>query len=78
MNGDFSAFDAATGKKLWSTNLGTGVCSPPITYQVKGVQYVAVGANGCRGGHVPQGRPEFSDAVAIFALQGGARDGKPD
>src|SRR6185312_7288216 len=65
MNGDFSAFDAATGKKLWSTNLGTGVCSPPITYQVKGVQYVAVGANGCRGGHVPQGRPEFSDAVAI-------------
>jgi PQQ-dependent dehydrogenase (methanol/ethanol family) len=78
MNGDFSAFDAATGKKLWSTNLGTGVCSPPITYQVKGVQYVAVGANGCRGGHVPQGRPEFSDGVAIFALQGGARDGKPD
>ncbi len=68
MNGDFSAFDAASGAKLWSHHFARGVCSPPITYRVKGVQYLAVGANGCRGGHVPEGSPLFSDDIAIFAL----------
>jgi len=68
MNGDFSAFDARSGAKLWSHHFDRGVCSPPMTYRVKGVQYVAVGANGCRGGHIPLGQPLFTDDVAIFAL----------
>jgi alcohol dehydrogenase (cytochrome c) len=68
MNGDFSAFDARSGAKLWSHHFDRAVCSPPITYRVKGVQYVAVGANGCRVGHVPLGAPQFSDEIAIFAL----------
>jgi PQQ-dependent dehydrogenase (methanol/ethanol family) len=70
VNGDFSAFDAVSGMKLWSHHFDHGVCSPPITYRVKGVQYLAVGANGCRGGHVPQGSPLFTDEIAIFALSG--------
>jgi glucose dehydrogenase len=69
MNGDFSAFDAKSGARLWSHHFDKGVCSPAITYRVKGVQYLAVGANGCRGGHVPQGTPLFSDDLAIFALR---------
>ncbi|HWM61921.1 MAG TPA: PQQ-binding-like beta-propeller repeat protein, partial [Rhizomicrobium sp.] len=69
MSGDFNAFDASSGAKLWSHHFDRGVCSPPITYRVKGVQYVAVGANGCRGGHVPLGTPVFSDEIAIFALK---------
>ena len=69
MDGDFSAFDARTGSKLWSHHFDKGVCSPSITYRVHGVQYVAVGANGCRGGHVPLGTPLFSDDIAIFALK---------
>ncbi len=69
MNGDISAFDAQTGGKLWSHHFDKGVCSPAITYRVHGVQYLAVGANGCRGGHVPLGTPVFSDDVAIFALK---------
>jgi alcohol dehydrogenase (cytochrome c) len=68
MNGDFSAFDARNGTKLWSHHFDRGVCSPPMTYRVKGVQYIAVGANGCRGGHIPLGQPLFTDDVAIFAL----------
>jgi len=66
--GDFSAFDARTGAKLWSHHFERGVCSPPMTYRVKGVQYIAVGANGCRGGHVENGKPQYDDTVAIFAL----------
>jgi len=69
MDGDFIAFDAITGRKIWSHHFDRGVCSPPMTYRVKGIQYVAVGANGCRGGHVPEGTPLFSDDIAIFALQ---------
>ena len=71
MNGDFNAFDAKTGEKLWHYSLGAGVCTPPITYKIKGVQYIAVGASGCHGGEIlmyNDGRPAFGDAFAIFAL----------
>ena len=40
-----------------------------MTYRVRGVQYLVVGANGCRGGHVPLGAQLFSDELAIFALK---------
>ncbi len=73
MNGDFNAFDARSGKKLWHYPLGAGVCTPPITYKIKGVQYVAVGASGCHSGEIlmyNEGRPIFGDAFAIFALPG--------
>lgn len=62
-NGWFDAFDAKTGKKLWRYNLGAGVNAPPITYSVKGKQYVAVAA----GGNFQLGYPR-GDAIAIFAL----------
>jgi glucose dehydrogenase len=69
MDGDFNAFDARTGAKLWSHHFDRGACSPAVSYRVKGVQYIAVGANGCRGGHVPLGSQLFSDDIAIFALK---------
>lgn len=40
--GDFVAYDAQQGRKLWSRNLDSGIVAPPITYAVGGVQYVAV------------------------------------
>ncbi len=73
MDGDFIAFDAKTGKEVWRYPLGAGVCTPPITYRIKGIQYVAVGAGGCHGGEVlmhDEGRPLFGDIFAIFALPG--------
>jgi len=39
---EFNAYDAGTGKKLWSFAAQTGVVAPPITYSVGGEQYVAV------------------------------------
>lgn len=72
MNGDFDAFDARTGRKLWHFSLGAGVNAPPITYEVGGRQYVAVAA----GGNAANGNPQlmkeigrhFGDTIAIFAL----------
>jgi PQQ-dependent dehydrogenase (methanol/ethanol family) len=45
-NGLFKAFDARNGKKLWEFQCGAGVNSPPVSYTVKGKQYVAVAAGG--------------------------------
>ena len=45
-NGDFNAYDSASGKTLWSFNAGAGVNAPPSTYMVGDKQYVIVGAGG--------------------------------
>ena len=41
-DGDFVAYDAATGTALWSVNLGLGISAPPITYAVDGRQFVSL------------------------------------
>jgi alcohol dehydrogenase (cytochrome c) len=69
--GNIMAFDAKSGEKLWSYHMGIGVCTPPITYRVKGVQYLAVGASGCHSQETQmraEGRPVFGDTIAIFAV----------
>ena len=38
----FNAFDVDTGKVLWQARLGSALHGFPITYAVKGKQYVAV------------------------------------
>ncbi len=42
LGGLFAARSAATGKLLWSWQTGSSITSTPITYSVKGIQYVAV------------------------------------
>ncbi|WP_408609456.1 PQQ-dependent dehydrogenase, methanol/ethanol family [Altererythrobacter lutimaris] len=39
---EFSAYDAASGDKLWTFPAQTGIVAPPVTYTVDGEQYVAV------------------------------------
>jgi alcohol dehydrogenase (cytochrome c) len=72
LDGNFDAFNAETGQKLWHFQLGAGVTAPPVTYRVNGRQYVAVAA----GGNAANGNPvlmqelgfHFGDEIAIFAL----------
>ncbi len=40
--GEFRAYSADTGKQLWAFPTQTGVLAAPVTYRVKGVQYVAI------------------------------------
>jgi alcohol dehydrogenase (cytochrome c) len=40
--GYFYAFNAASGKLLWKTNLGGSIVNAPITYAIDGKQYVSV------------------------------------
>jgi glucose dehydrogenase len=62
-NGDFSAFHAQTGERLWTFNCGAGVNAPPISYELDGVQYIAVAAGGSAIFGYRQG-----DAVLVFAV----------
>lgn len=45
-NGQFKAYDAATGNVLWSFQAGAGVNAPPSSYTVEGKQYIVVAAGG--------------------------------
>ena len=62
-DGDFDAFDAATGTRLWHAGCGAGVNAPPIAYEVDGTEYVAVAAGGNALFGYPQG-----DGLIVFAL----------
>lgn len=52
VGGQFVAYDARSGKTLWSFDAHNGVTAAPITYTVGGVQYVSViaGVGGTSGG----------------------------
>ncbi|HVN44508.1 MAG TPA: PQQ-dependent dehydrogenase, methanol/ethanol family [Steroidobacteraceae bacterium] len=39
---EFAAYDAASGAKLWSMGVQTGIIAAPVTYSINGEQYVAV------------------------------------
>ena len=41
-DGNFSAYDARSGAKLWSIDLTTGILAPPMSYAIDGEQYIAV------------------------------------
>jgi quinoprotein glucose dehydrogenase len=62
----FRAFDARTGKELWTAELDASGNAIPITYQgADGRQYVVIAAGG--GGHIGGNRP-VSDSLVAFAL----------
>jgi len=70
VTGEYDAFDATTGKKVWSSMLDAGVAAPGMTYSVNGKQYVAIYAGGSTFG-VEAVKPEtfkHGDSVYVFAL----------
>lgn len=59
----FHAFDKATGRLLWETQLPYGGYATPATYRVNGRQYVVIAAGG--GGKL---RTKSGDTYIAFAL----------
>jgi alcohol dehydrogenase (cytochrome c) len=43
-NGNFIAYDPATGNALWHTHLPSTVSNGPMTFELDGKQYLVVGA----------------------------------
>ena len=74
-DGWLHAHDAETGKELWKYDAGNGIIAPPVTYSVKGVQYLTILAG--YGGSAPDD-PGWrygihSPRVLTFKLGGTAR-----
>jgi alcohol dehydrogenase (cytochrome c) len=65
-DGNFVAYDAANGNKLWSFQTGWGIGAPPMTYEADGKQYISVAAGGNRGGVTTLD----GDAIWTFSLDG--------
>ena len=66
-NDRFRAFDARSGKELWTTRLAMSAHAVPMTFQGRnGRQYVAVTASGA--GALDDPMPEGSEALVVFAL----------
>lgn len=42
IDGEFNAYSAATGEKVWSFDAQAPVLAPPITYRAQGEQYITV------------------------------------
>ena len=59
----FRAFETATGKEVWETDLPAGGQTTPLTYEVDGRQYVAI----VPGGHHFMETP-VGDAIIAYAL----------
>jgi alcohol dehydrogenase (cytochrome c) len=71
-----TAYDEATGAKLWQTRLGDVPGNAPISYTVNGRQYMAmvVGNGGAQAATFPalvpeiRNPPERGASVRVFAL----------
>ncbi len=81
-NGIFSAYNASTGKRLWSYDAGLGISAPPITYRLKGTQYISVlvGFGGAYAGGTVPGATELGWAYGVhtrrlltFGIDGAAQ-----
>jgi glucose dehydrogenase len=64
LSGSLTAWDARSGRRLWSGGTAHGCASGPVTYRAGGRQYVAVA---CGGHFLGGGR---GDQVVAFALPG--------
>lgn len=79
--GEFVAYEATSGRKLWSFDMQVGGNAPPITYSVRGRQYIAalsgwggqtmmLGSLSAQHGWVGREHPR---RLLIFALGGRAQ-----
>jgi quinohemoprotein ethanol dehydrogenase len=76
--GIFRAFDADSGKKLWSYDLGTGIMAAPNTYMVDGVQYVSIAVGwGSVEGLLDQAMTENINPGTVYTFALGKKEAPP-
>ncbi|HEY0341483.1 MAG TPA: PQQ-dependent dehydrogenase, methanol/ethanol family [Steroidobacteraceae bacterium] len=81
--GEFAAFQADDGKRLWSTQTYTGIVAPPITYEANGEQYVVVevgwgGAFGLAAGQLAHdAQPNQGNIPRVLAFKLNGTDTMP-
>ena len=76
--GELAAYEAASGKKLWSYKTGNGIIAAPMTYELGGEQYIAVMVGTGGGGQIsaPASMPTRSrlpGRLLVFKIGGTAK-----
>ena len=73
--GNLVAYESDSGEELWSFQTGSGIRAAPVTYQLDGVQYIAIasGMGGAVGGYTGPGSPWMANhrrgsALFVFRL----------
>ena len=74
-DGRFVAYSADKGENLWEVKAASGVIGSPMTYEIDGIQYVAVmvgwgGAGGLGAGRAGATGPPPPGRLLTFALSG--------
>lgn len=77
MRGYVVAIDSRSGKVLWSFQTGSGIIGSPVTYELDGVQYLAVPSGGIGGDMGFYYSEPKAGNLWVFALGGVARAGEP-
>ncbi len=67
----FRAFDAKTGKLLWQQRTNSGVTGVPTSYQIDGVQYIAVQSGWGVDAQRKQDLLDKASGTKTFVPQGG-------
>jgi quinohemoprotein ethanol dehydrogenase len=65
-DGNFQAYDARTGERLWQWQTGAGADAPAVTYEIDGTQYLAIAS----GGVSIQTTSANGDMIWAFSLAG--------
>ncbi len=68
---EFQAFDAATGKQLWSYDTGANPIAPAASYEIDGQQYVALMVGYGGAGGIGGDQPRRKGRLLVFKLGGG-------
>jgi quinoprotein glucose dehydrogenase len=58
------AFDAETGREVWTAELPASAQSTPMTYESNGKQFIVI----CAGGHGKM-KSKMGDSVVAFTLE---------
>jgi alcohol dehydrogenase (cytochrome c)/quinohemoprotein ethanol dehydrogenase len=80
--GQFEAFHATTGEKLWSASTESGITAGPVSYSVHGEQYIAVlvgwgGVLPLAAGEVALQKPRMANVPRMLAFKLGGRVSLP-
>jgi len=79
---NFIAYEAESGKKLWSYFTGTAIIAPPVTYHANGEQFISVlagwgGSVGLR--NAPSGiAAEYFQEGILYTFQLGGKGRRPE
>ena len=73
--GELAAYDAQTGKQVWTYKTGNGVIAAPMSFELDGVQYIAVMVGTGGGGQISAPafmptRPRLPGRLLVFKLGG--------